>query len=176
MLHVILCIGPLARLDPRFLPLLYNRRHLGVTTFCVALAHAVIAVGYYHGFGRINPLLSLLTSNTNYASVSAFPFQTLGLIALLILFLMAATSHDFWNRNLGPRAWKSIHMLIYPAYALLVMHVVLGALQAQRSVVLAAMLVAGVATVATLQLVAGVREYRRGARRMGGLRPGGRHH
>ncbi len=29
MLTVILCIGPLARLDERFLPLLYNRRHFG---------------------------------------------------------------------------------------------------------------------------------------------------
>ena len=29
MLSVILCIGPLARLNPRFLPLLYNRRHFG---------------------------------------------------------------------------------------------------------------------------------------------------
>jgi len=28
LLHVILCIGPLCRLDRRFLPLLYNRRHL----------------------------------------------------------------------------------------------------------------------------------------------------
>src|SRR5262245_27970162 len=28
LLHVILLIGPLARLDSRFLPLLYNRRHL----------------------------------------------------------------------------------------------------------------------------------------------------
>ena len=31
LLHVIMCIGPLCRLDRRFLPLLYNRRHLGVT-------------------------------------------------------------------------------------------------------------------------------------------------
>ena len=37
MLTVILSIGPLARLDPRFLPLLYNRRHFGVLTFIVAL-------------------------------------------------------------------------------------------------------------------------------------------
>ena len=40
LLHVVLCIGPLARLDRRFLPLLYNRRHLGVTTFLAGLAHA----------------------------------------------------------------------------------------------------------------------------------------
>src|SRR5512146_1169481 len=39
LLHVILCIGPLCRLDRRFLPLLYNRRHLGVLTFGLGLAH-----------------------------------------------------------------------------------------------------------------------------------------
>lgn len=41
MLHIILCIGPLARLNEYFLPLLYNRRHLGVTMFIIALIHGV---------------------------------------------------------------------------------------------------------------------------------------
>lgn len=41
MLVAILCIGPLARLDRRFAPLLYNRRHLGVLMFAVAAMHAV---------------------------------------------------------------------------------------------------------------------------------------
>src|SRR5262249_53661322 len=36
MLTVILLIGPLTRLSPRFLPLLYNRRHFGVLTFVIA--------------------------------------------------------------------------------------------------------------------------------------------
>ena len=35
VLNVVLCIGPLSRLDRRFLPLLYNRRHAGVTTLRV---------------------------------------------------------------------------------------------------------------------------------------------
>ncbi|MEM7524705.1 MAG: (2Fe-2S)-binding protein, partial [Pseudomonadota bacterium] len=39
MMSVILMIGPLARLDRRFLPLLYNRRHFGVMTLFVALTH-----------------------------------------------------------------------------------------------------------------------------------------
>jgi hypothetical protein len=43
---------------------LYNRRHLGVTMFLLALAHAIIATGFYHGFGTVTPLTSLLTSNT----------------------------------------------------------------------------------------------------------------
>ena len=41
LLHLILCIGPLCRLEPRFLPVLFNRRHLGVMTFLIALVHGV---------------------------------------------------------------------------------------------------------------------------------------
>lgn len=160
LLHVILCIGPLARLDRRFLPLLYNRRHLGVATFVVALAHGMLAIGFYHGFGSVNPLVSLLTSNLNFASLSAFPFQILGLAALLILFLMAATSHDFWLKNLGAAAWKRLHMLVYVAYGLVVMHVALGILQTQRSPLLAALVFAGFLTVAGLHLLSGWRENR----------------
>ena len=32
LLHFVLAIGPMARLDRRWLPVLYNRRHLGVAT------------------------------------------------------------------------------------------------------------------------------------------------
>src|ERR1700687_2580115 len=47
MLTVILSIGPLARLDRRFLPLLYNRRHFGVLTFIVALTHFCFLLEWY---------------------------------------------------------------------------------------------------------------------------------
>lgn len=160
LLHVILCIGPLARLDRRFLPILYNRRHLGVATFSVALCHGALALGFYHGFGNVSPLYSLLTSNTNYDSLSAFPFQVLGLISLVILFLMAATSHDFWLKTLGAPAWKRLHMLVYVAYAILVMHVALGILQTQRGPLLAALVGAGALLVAILHTIAGLREHR----------------
>src|SRR5690348_238218 len=68
MLTAILSIGPLARLDSRFLPLLYNRRHLGVATCLVALAHAWSVLDWYHSHGKIDPLLSLLVSNPRYLS------------------------------------------------------------------------------------------------------------
>jgi len=158
MLNVILCIGPLCRLNRRFLPLLYNRRHLGVATFLVAMCHALLVLGFYHGFGRVNPLVSLLSSNANYRSLKAFPFETLGLAALLILFLMAATSHDFWLKNLSPMGWKRLHMLVYVAYGLIVMHVVLGALQAERSRVYAALVGVSVAVVISLHVVSGLKE------------------
>lgn len=156
MLHVILCIGPLVRLDRRFAPLLYNRRHFGVAMFSVALFHALLTTLWYHGFGVVDPLTSLLTSNTQYGSWHAFPFETLGLLALLILFLMAATSHDFWLANLKPAVWKSLHMLVYLAYGLLVMHVILGALQSEKSIAYPVLTVAGVCLVVALHVMAGL--------------------
>ena len=152
MLTWVLCIGPLARLTPRFKPFLYNRRHLGVATFVVSLGHGVLVTLWYHGFGELNSLVSLLVSNSRYGSLSGFPFEALGLAALLLLFLMAATSHDFWNANLGPGPWKAIHLSVYLAYALVVAHVALGALQANPHPLKVGVLVAGFAVVAGLQL------------------------
>src|SRR5271166_7202292 len=160
LLTVVLCIGPLARLDGRFLPLLYNRRHLGVTTFLVGLAHGAFALFQFHALGNVNPLVSLFISNPRYGSVADFPFQALGFFALIILFLMAATSHDFWLHNLSAPTWKRIHMAVYLAYALLVAHVVVGALQSDTNAALAVALGAGLVIVATLHLAAGVKERR----------------
>src|SRR3954471_14418651 len=64
LLSVILCIGPLSRLDRRFLPLLYNRRHLGVMMFTLALSHGIFSIVQFHAFGALNPLISVLVSNS----------------------------------------------------------------------------------------------------------------
>jgi methionine sulfoxide reductase heme-binding subunit len=158
LLHVILSIGPLCRLDPRFLPLLYNRRHLGVMMFLTALVHGVFSLVQFHALGEVSPFVSLLTTSDDWRAVQGFPFQILGAGALLILFAMAATSHDFWLHMLTPRIWKTLHMGVYLAYALLVAHVAFGALQAERDWRLTAALVGGVAWVVTLHLVAARRE------------------
>lgn len=158
LLHVVLSIGPLARLDRRFLPLLYNRRHLGVTMFTLALAHGAFAVVQFHSQGELNPLVSVLVSGGLPDSVAGFPFQPLGLAALTILFLMASTSHDFWLANLTPPVWKSLHMLVYAAYALVVLHVALGVLQDETNPLFAGLLALGVAWVLGLHLAAGWRE------------------
>ena len=158
LLHVILAIGPLSRLDRRFLPLLYNRRHLGVTMFTLALGHGVFSLVQFHAFGNAGILTSLFTSNTRFNSIADFPFQALGFLALIILFLMAATSHDFWLKNLGPAVWKRLHMMVYAAYGLLIAHVALGALQSETSPWLALVLAAGMATLIALHLAAARRE------------------
>jgi methionine sulfoxide reductase heme-binding subunit len=160
LLQVILCIGPLCRLNRRFLPLLYNRRHLGVAMFLAALAHGVFSIVQFHALGDISPLVSVFTSNTRYSSLAGFPFQALGFAALMILFLMAATSHDFWLHNLSAPVWKRLHMMVYVAYALLVAHVSLGALQSDANPALAAVLGTGIALISGLHVAAGIRERR----------------
>ena len=158
LLHVILAIGPLCRLDKKFLPLLYNRRHLGVTMFMLALTHGVFSIFQFHALGNTNPVVSLFTSNTNFGSLPAFPFQALGFFALVIFFLMAITSHDFWLHNLSPKVWKTLHMFVYLAYFLVVMHVMLGVIQFEKNPVFVIMILAGAGTLVTLHLLAALKE------------------
>ncbi len=160
LLTVILAIGPLARMNKRFLTLLYNRRHLGVVTFLVASAHFGLALLWYHSSGPLNPFVSLFVSNPLYDSIPGFPFETLGFAAFLIMMAMAVTSHDFWLNNLSAPVWKALHMLVYPAYALLVMHIVLGALMTEKSMVYPIMTAAAFIGVSGLHLIAGSREWR----------------
>ncbi|MFG0257725.1 MAG: Rieske 2Fe-2S domain-containing protein [Phycisphaerales bacterium JB043] len=159
LLHVILAIGPLARLTPLAAPLLYNRRHMGVMFFAIALLHALLSIGFYGGFGDQNPVVAVIAGYSS-RSATGIPFEFLGFFALVIFALMAATSHDFWLKNLGPSFWKSMHMMVYVAYALVVAHVAFGALQSEKSIVYPALILLGVATLATLHIVAGVRELR----------------
>ncbi len=166
LLTVILCIGPLARLDRRFLPLLYNRRHLGVAMFLLALLHAATAILQFHAFGDSNPLVSVFTAYARdydpfvaqSANISRFPFEPLGAAALVILFLMAATSHDFWLRNLGAGWWKKLHLLVLVAYGLVSLHITYGVLQSERHPVYAGLLVVAMVGVYGLHLAAARRE------------------
>lgn len=158
LLHIVLIIGPLCRISPKFLPLLYNRRHLGVTTFIFGLAHGVFATFQFHLFGVLNPFVSIFVSNTRFGSVPDFPFQILGLFALIILFLMAVTSHDFWLKNLTAPVWKTLHTLVYVAYAFLIGHVALGVLQTETNPILAVSLGVGFVLVIGLHLTAAFKE------------------
>jgi nitrite reductase/ring-hydroxylating ferredoxin subunit/DMSO/TMAO reductase YedYZ heme-binding membrane subunit len=158
LLHIILCIGPLCRLNRGFLPMLYNRRHAGVTTFALGLIHAVLVIITYHAGGDTNPILSIFKGSPLSASISGVPFQPFGFLALIILFLMAATSHDFWLSNLSAPLWKSLHMLVYVAYALLVLHVTFGALLGEGSPIYVASMALGLVLMLGLHIAAAQRE------------------
>lgn len=160
MLHIILVIGPLSRLNNKFLPILYNRRHLGVSMFIAALIHGGFSIFQFHALGDVNPIYSVFTSNMDYGSLTNFPFQVLGFLALLIFFVMASTSHDFFLTNLSAIVWKRLHMLVYVAYALVIAHVFLGAFQQESSLVTISVLCVGFVIVTSLHLISAFKEYK----------------
>ena len=158
LLHIILSIGPLSRINKKFLPLLYNRRHLGVTMFVISLVHGGFSILQFHSQGNVNPLVSLFTSNTHYGSLADFPFQSIGFFALIIFFIMAITSHDFWLHNLGPKIWKTLHMFVYAAYFFIIMHVMLGVIQYETNPVFIIVLMVGACILMVLHFYAGLKE------------------
>jgi nitrite reductase/ring-hydroxylating ferredoxin subunit/DMSO/TMAO reductase YedYZ heme-binding membrane subunit len=160
MLTIILSIGPLARLDRRFLPLLYNRRHFGVLAFLVAFLHAGSVVTWFQVQGIMPDLIAEFTANPKYLSFIGFPMKALGLFGLIVMFLLAATSHDYWLAFLTPRVWKGLHMALYVAYGVLVMHVALGVMQEDRRPLVPILLGLAFTTVTALHLAAAWREWR----------------
>ncbi len=154
LLTVILSIGPAARLDPRFLPLLYNRRHLGVIATSVAVTHACAALDWYFSYSHNDRFEMLLRGNTSFSQIQGFPFELFGIFALSVMLLMAATSHDFWLRFLTPPVWKALHMALYAAYLSVVAHISLGALQAAANPLLAVVTALCAGGVATLHVAA----------------------
>jgi len=160
MLHIILAIGPLSRLSTRFLPVLYNRRHLGVSMFIAALIHGGFSIFQFHALGDVNPIYSVFTSNMDYNSITNFPFQVLGFFALLILFTMASTSHDFFLANLSAKVWKRLHMMVYFAYVLIIAHVFLGAFQQETSPFTIGIMIVGFVIIASLHLITAFKEHK----------------
>jgi DMSO/TMAO reductase YedYZ heme-binding membrane subunit len=74
---------------------------------------------------------------------------------------MAITSHDFWLHNLSPKVWKTLHMFVYLAYFLVVMHVMLGVIQYETNPVFIIIMINGAITLITLHLIAGTKEIRK---------------
>ena len=79
-----------------------------------------------------------------------FPFEIFGIFALIVLLILAVTSHDFWLSFLSPPIWKKIHMGIYFAYTAIVLHIVLGAMQSENGVLLFVLVLLGVFPVCLL--------------------------
>lgn len=154
LLHFILAIGPLARLDKRWLPILYNRRHLGVSLFILGLGHGLLSIITYHAGSDANPIISVFSTDKGF-SIDEFPFQAFGFLALIILFIMAATSHDFWLVQLTAPVWKWLHMGVYIAYFFLTLHICFGVLQSETHPFYAGLLALGFLTLSVLHITAG---------------------
>lgn len=74
---------------------------------------------------------------------------------------MAVTSHDFWLHNLSPKVWKTLHMFVYLAYLLIVMHIMLGVIQYETHPVFVVLISIGSVWLITLHLIAGKKEVKK---------------
>lgn len=110
-------LGPLARLWRPATRLIYNRRHLGVTTWALAAFHASIVMHYGNNWKPAN-LLEVLPGQT----VLRIPFTLFGVGAFTVLTAMALTSWDHFLHAWTPPRWKRLHMCVYGAYGLVVVH------------------------------------------------------
>jgi len=116
-LSATISLGPLARLWPPATRFIYNRRHLGVTTWALAVFHAGVVMHYGNSWKPAN-LLDVLAGQT----FLRVPFTLFGVGALTILTVMALTSWDHFLHAWTARGWKRLHMAVYGCYALVVVH------------------------------------------------------
>jgi len=117
VLSAAVSLGPLARLWRPATRFIYNRRHLGVTTWALAVFHAAVVMHYGNSWKPAN-LLEVWPGQT----FLRIPFTLFGVGALTILTVMALTSWDFFLHAWTPRGWKLLHMAVYGGYALVVVH------------------------------------------------------
>ena len=116
-LSAAISLGPLARLWRPATRFIYNRRHLGVTTWALAVFHAAVVMHYGNSWKPAN-LLEVMPGQT----FLHIPFTLFGVGALTILTVMALTSWDHFLHAWTPRGWKRLHMAVYLGYALVVIH------------------------------------------------------
>jgi sulfoxide reductase heme-binding subunit YedZ len=88
-----------------------QRRMVGVFAFSYALLHLLTYLFFYIQF-EWDALLEDFVERA---------FITVGILALLCLTPMAITSTRGWQRRLR-RNWKRLHLLVYPALVLALIH------------------------------------------------------
>lgn len=113
--YVVMLISPIANIigRQRLQPLIFSRRALGVSAAYFAALHGVIALfGQLGGPGEIGSLPSL------------FKWSLAGgVIALIILAAMAATSFDRVIVFMTPKRWKWLHRFVYLAGIAALLHI-----------------------------------------------------
>ena len=125
---VALCfaIGPLSRFYRRAVRWIPYRREMGIYAFILALVHAIIIlVGWVQfdlmrlaGFEFHPQLQEYVMLQQGFGLSNA-----IGLVALVLALLLAATSSDYALRKLGASGWKFVQMGVLPLWWLTIAHV-----------------------------------------------------
>lgn len=119
-------LGPLARIFRPVSRVISIRREMGIYACVLAIAHTIIIlVGWVEfdlmrlfGFEWHTELQIYVMFQHGFGLANA-----IGIAALALVMLLAATSSDFAMRNLGTAGWKFIQMGVLPLWWLTVAHV-----------------------------------------------------
>lgn len=84
--------------------LLKFRRAIGVTAFCVVVAHFTVWA-----------VLDVQTLERVWQEIVKRPYVTVGMAAFVMLIPLAVTSNNLAVRKLGALRWRKLHKLTYPA-------------------------------------------------------------
>ena len=118
LLAIVLSFSPLRVLWPKWgvaQALNRHRRLVGVAVFVYAALHVATHLVYEGG-------LELAAVPAILRAAVEKPFQLTGLIAFMILLVLAATSWNAAIKWLGGKLWKNVHRLVYLAAILAVYH------------------------------------------------------
>lgn len=112
LLVLTLAISPVRRILPSLGWLIKFRRLVGLFAFFYGSIHLIAYIGLYAGFNV--PLM--------LSDIAKRRYITAGMAAYLLLIPLAVTSTTWAIRKLGGKRWNRLHMLIYPAAVLGVIH------------------------------------------------------
>ncbi len=135
MLLTGLAITPLRRLTPKLGWLVRLRRMIGLFAFFYATLHLLTYVFLFSGFdlpGAIDSVRLGHWAEVRQKWLDVWPtlvddvqkrrFIQVGLLAWTILFALAVTSSQWIMRKMGGRPWQTLHLLVYGAAALAIVH------------------------------------------------------
>ncbi|WP_226382362.1 ferric reductase-like transmembrane domain-containing protein [Pseudonocardia oceani] len=125
LLFVVLAMGPAAKFSSRVGRLLPWRRQIGIWAALTAVAHTVLIlngwvrwdIGRFLGYEFIPQLGRLARMEPGFGLANL-----IGLVAVLWLVVLAATSTDRALRRFGPAGWKWLHTGAYTVFYLSVLH------------------------------------------------------
>jgi len=103
------------------------RRMLGLFGFFYGVVHTAAYVVFDRVFALDAPVRERLLAATEQTLAAIGvdllrPFFAIGLVALLLIVPLAATSTAGMIRSLGGRRWQALHRLAYPAAVASVLH------------------------------------------------------
>ena len=89
------------------------RRAIGVLAFAFLLAHFLVWA-----------VLDVQALSAIWADIVKRPYVTVGMVGLILMVPLAATSNNWAVRKLGGLRWRQLHKLVYPAAVLGALHYV----------------------------------------------------